>query len=196
MLGWTVRGPVWRFGAEIVNYARGFCVLGKAPGGRDAGPSIASGIAIGWNYQPKDGSRYIGTRPSKASIRGICRRTSEQPDYKIWLAGAEEVVGRLNRMVPGWANTDRPGRQGCGQARDRAASTPSKSGPSPAPSGGAARPTRWTPGCWPPLAADVEGLRPTQARSEGSATLGLAVHRLNTRRFGASNTDAAIGGQC
>ena len=36
------------------------------------------GYRIGWNYRPTDGSRYIGTRPSKASVQSICRRISGQ----------------------------------------------------------------------------------------------------------------------
>ena len=32
------------------------------------------GYRIGWNYRPTDGSRYIGTRPSRASVQSICRR--------------------------------------------------------------------------------------------------------------------------
>ena len=48
--------------------------------------------------------RYIGTRPSKASVQGICHRISEQTACgRTWM-DAEEVVGRLNRMISGWAN--------------------------------------------------------------------------------------------
>ena len=62
------------------------------------------GCRIGWNYRPTDGRQYIGTRPSKASVQSIRRRISAQTDprYEGW--PAEEVVGRLNRMMSGWAN--------------------------------------------------------------------------------------------
>ena len=62
------------------------------------------GYRIGWNHRPTDGSRYIGTRPSKASVQGICRRISEQTARRYGYWSAEEVVARLNRMMSGWAN--------------------------------------------------------------------------------------------
>ena len=62
------------------------------------------GYHIGWNYRPTNGSRYIGTRPSKASVQSICHRISEQTDRRRGWLEAEEVAGRLNRMISGWAN--------------------------------------------------------------------------------------------
>ena len=130
ILGWKVLGHARRFGAEIVNYADDFCVLGKAPAAEMLAavnrlmerlklpvnarktrclrcpeePIEFLGYRIGWNYRPTDGSRYIGTRPSKASVQGICRRISEQTDRVYVGRSAEEVVERLNRMMSGWAN--------------------------------------------------------------------------------------------
>ncbi len=130
ILGWKALGHARRFGAEIVNYADDFCVLGKAPAAEMLAvvnrlmerlklpvnvrktrclrcpeePLEFLGYRIGWNYRPKDGSRYIGTRPSRASVQSICRRISEQTDYGYGWLEAEEVVGRLNRMMSGWAN--------------------------------------------------------------------------------------------
>ncbi len=130
ILGWKVLGYARRFGAEIVNYADDFCVLGKAR----AAEMLAAvhrlmerlklpvnaektrclrcpeesfeflGYRIGWNYRPKGRGRYIGTRPSKASVQSICRRISERTDRSLGWLGADEVVGRLNRMISGWAN--------------------------------------------------------------------------------------------
>ena len=62
------------------------------------------GYRIGWSYRPKGGGRYIGTRPSKASVQSICHRISEHTDCRRGRLEAEEVVGRLNRMISGWAN--------------------------------------------------------------------------------------------
>ena len=130
ILGWKVLGYARRFGAEIVNYADDFCVLGKASAvemltvvnwlmGKLKLPVNAQktrclrcpeepleflGYRIGWNYRPTDGSRYIGTRPSRASVQSICRRISEQTARRYQGWRAEEVVGRLNRMMSGWAN--------------------------------------------------------------------------------------------
>ena len=130
ILGWKVLGYARRFGAEVVNYADDFCVLGKATAAemleavnrlmaRLKLPVNAQktrclrcpeesleflGYRIGWNYRPTDGGRYIGTRPSKASVQSICHRISEQTDHRHGWLDAEEVVGRLNRMMSGWAN--------------------------------------------------------------------------------------------
>ena len=130
ILGWKQLGYAQRFGAEIVNYADDFCVLGKAPAEemrvvvywlmerlklpvnarktrclRCPEESLEFlGYRIGWNYRPTDGSRYIGTRPSKASVQSICRRISEQTGRRYGYWSAEEVVERLNRILSGWAN--------------------------------------------------------------------------------------------
>ena len=130
ILGWKQLGHARRFGAEIVNYADDFCVLGKAPAaemlvavnrlmGRLKLPVNARktrclrcpeepleflGYRIGWNYRPTSGSRYIGTRPNRASVQSICRRISEQTGRRYENRSAEKVVARLNRMLSGWAN--------------------------------------------------------------------------------------------
>ena len=130
ILGWKVLGYARRFGAEIVNYADDFCVLGKARAAEMLAavnrlmerlklpinaektrclrcpeePLEFLGYRIGWNYRPTDGSRYIGTRPSKASVQSICRRISEQTVCRRGRLEAEKVVGHLNRMMRGWAN--------------------------------------------------------------------------------------------
>ena len=136
ILGWKALGYARRFGAEIVNYADDFCVLGKAPAAEMLAvvnrlmarlklPVNAQktrclrcpeesleflGYRIGWNYRPTDGSRYVGTRPTKASVQSICRRISEQTDRRYVGRSAEGVVGRLNRMMSGWANYFTPGQ--------------------------------------------------------------------------------------
>ena len=130
ILGWKTLGHARRFRAEIVNYADDFCVLGKAPAAEMLAavnrlmerlklpvnarktrclrcpeePLEFLGYRIGWNHRPRDGSRYIGTRPSKASVRSICRGISEQTGRRYLGRSEEEVVGRLNRMMSGWAN--------------------------------------------------------------------------------------------
>ena len=111
-------------------FADDFCVLGKAPAAEMLAAVIRLmeglklpinaektrcfrcpeesleflGYRIVWNYRPGSESRYVGTRPSGSSVQSICRRISEQTDRSLGWLEAEEVVGRLNRMISGWAN--------------------------------------------------------------------------------------------
>ncbi len=130
ILGWKLKGYAQRFGAEIVNYADDFCVFGKAPAAemlatvkRIMGvlklpvnarktrclrcpeePFEFLGYRIGWNWRRTNGSRYVGNRPSKASVQDICHRISEKTDRKsVWM-DTEAKVAELNRMISGWAN--------------------------------------------------------------------------------------------
>ena len=130
ILGWKLLGYARQFGAEIVCYADDFCVLGcastaemllvitrlmdrlKLPINAQKTRCLRCpeeafeflGYRIGWNYRPKTGTRYIGTRPSKGSVQSICRRISEQTDSRFGLMDAEEMVRRLNWILSGWAN--------------------------------------------------------------------------------------------
>lgn len=130
ILGWKLLGYARQFGAEIVCYADDFCVLGRTSAttmlqvitrlmNRLKLPINAQktrclrcpeepfeflGYRIGWNYRPKTGTRYIGTRPSQGSVQSICRRISEQTDIRFGTMDAEEMVRRLNWIISGWAN--------------------------------------------------------------------------------------------
>ena len=130
ILGWKVRGHARRFRAEIVNYADDFCVLGKAPAAEMLSevhrimevlklpvnarktrclrcpeePFEFLGYRIGWNYRRTNGSRYVGTRPSKANVQDICHRISEATDKKTGWMDVKGKVGELNRIISGWAN--------------------------------------------------------------------------------------------
>ena len=130
ILGWKVLGYARRFKAHIVNYADDFVVLGQVPSAtmRAAVESLMKrlkltvnaektrccrmpeepieflGYRIGRNYRRDTGRAYIGTRPSQASVRSICRRISELTTKQHGLLEPEVVVGRLNRLITGWAN--------------------------------------------------------------------------------------------
>ena len=123
-------GYARRFDAEIVNYADDFCVVGRARAEEMLAavnrlmeklklpinarktrclrcpeePFEFLGYRIGWNHRPKGRGRYIGTRPSKTSVQSICHRISERTNRSLGWLEAEEMVGRLNRMISGWAN--------------------------------------------------------------------------------------------
>jgi len=130
ILGWKVLGYARRFEAEIVNYADDFAVLGRAPAAemlaavealmkrlklpmnaektrccRVPGESMTFlGYRIGRNYRPGTGAAYIGTRPSRESVRSICRRVSELTPRRDVRLPPRVVVDRLNRLLTGWAH--------------------------------------------------------------------------------------------
>ena len=130
ILGWKALGFARRFRSEIVNYADDFCVLGKAPAAEMlaavrqimGGLKLAVnddktrclrcpeealeflGYRIGRNYRPQGKGAYIGTRPSKASVKSICRKISAQTAAKYGLMAPEIMVRRLNWMLSGWTN--------------------------------------------------------------------------------------------
>ena len=130
ILGWKGLGYARRFKAEIVNYADDFVVLGQAPAAimRTAVEDLVKrlklalnaektrevrvpeepleflGYRIGRNYRRDTGRAYIGTRPSPASVQSLCRRVSALTERRYGLLEPERVVGRLNRLLNGWAN--------------------------------------------------------------------------------------------
>ncbi len=136
ILGWKRLGYARRFGAEIVCYADDFCVLGKAPAADmltavtrlmdtlklkvnphktrclrcPEEPMAFLGYRFGWNYRRNGGSAYIGNRPSRASVQGICRKISERTKRRDVLKDPEVVVETLNRMMSGWAQYFRLGQ--------------------------------------------------------------------------------------
>ena len=125
--GWKTRGDARRFRAEIVNYADDLRVLGKAPAAemrlaveqRMSGLKLPInerktrglrcpeeafeflGYRIGRNYRRTGKGSYIGTRPSKASVQGLCRKISEQTHPRDGLKDPDWMVERLNRRLSG-----------------------------------------------------------------------------------------------
>ena len=62
------------------------------------------GYTFGRCYSHKTGRAYLGTRPSRKSIKRLIGKIREQTDRKTCLLDAGEMVDRLNRMLGGWAN--------------------------------------------------------------------------------------------
>ena len=130
LLGWKKLGYARRHGAEVVNYADDFVVCGKAPAEAMRAdvewmmeklrlpvnatktrclrspeePLEFLGYRIGRNYSRNGGRAYIGTRPSTASVRSICRKISELTEARTGPLEPAVVVARLNRAMLGWAN--------------------------------------------------------------------------------------------
>ena len=130
LLGWKGLGYARRFKAGVVNYADDIVILGKESAAtmREAVEDVMKrlklplnaektrcvrvpeesfdflGYRVGRNYRRDTGRACIGTRPTPASVQSLCRRVSELTARRYGLLDPEVVVGRLNRLMTGWAN--------------------------------------------------------------------------------------------
>jgi group II intron reverse transcriptase/maturase len=62
------------------------------------------GYTFGRCYSPQTGRAYLGTVPSKKRVIRICEAISSETGRNKTLLDQETVVGKLNRMMTGWAN--------------------------------------------------------------------------------------------
>jgi group II intron reverse transcriptase/maturase len=135
VLGWKQGGWARRYGAHIVNYADDMviCCKGRA---EEAMVSMRRmmerlkltvneekthickvpeqyfdflGYTFGRCYSTKTGKAYIGTRPSKKSVKRMIESISEDTDRRLGWKDADAVVKQLNRKLVGWANYFRLG---------------------------------------------------------------------------------------
>lgn len=130
ILGWKQWGCERRWSAHIVNYADDLviCCKCRADEAMNSMRSIMEklrltvnddkthlcqipqerfdflGYTFGRCYSRVTGRAYIGTRPSKKSIKRIVNSITEETDRRRTLLDAEYVVGQLNRKLTGWAN--------------------------------------------------------------------------------------------
>ncbi len=130
VLGWKQLGHAGRLDARIVNYADDFviCCRGTAREARQAMEGMMNrlkltineakthvckvpdesfdflGYTIGRCWSAKTGRGYIGTRPSQKRIARICQAIREETRRRWLPTDVEERVGKLNRMMVGWAN--------------------------------------------------------------------------------------------
>ena len=130
VLGWKTLGHERQLQARIVNYADDFviCCRGTA---EQAGAAMRDmmrrlkltvnekktktccvpdetfdflGYTFGRCYSTRTGRPYLGTRPAAKKIRKLCESISEQTRRRYTPLDPEEMVGRLNRQLRGWAN--------------------------------------------------------------------------------------------
>lgn len=130
ILGWRQKGYDRRWSAHIINYADDYviCCKGHADEVMNAMREMMGklkltvnedkthlcrlpqeqfdflGYTFGRCYSPQTGRAYIGTRPSRKSIKRMVDSLSEETDRRRVVLDAEYVVKRLNRKLTGWAN--------------------------------------------------------------------------------------------
>jgi RNA-directed DNA polymerase len=130
VLAWKVLGHEQRLQAKIVNYADDFviCCRRNAAQAMEAMRSIMHrlkltvneekthicrlpeesfdflGYTFGRCYSVKTGFRFIGQRPSKQKVVGICRAISEMTGRRWTLKSPEDRVEQINRKLVGWSN--------------------------------------------------------------------------------------------
>jgi group II intron reverse transcriptase/maturase len=130
VLGWKTLGHQQQLDAHIVNYADDFVICCRRTGPQadavmrnmmqklkltvnekktklcqvPAETFDFLGYTFGRCYSPRTGRSYLGTTPSRKKIRTLCGSISEQTRRCYTFLGVEEIVGRLNRQLRGWAN--------------------------------------------------------------------------------------------
>ncbi len=62
------------------------------------------GYTFGRMYSPRTGLARLGYRPSKKSIRGVIEKIHVLTARKMTWQETTALVGKLNRMLRGWAN--------------------------------------------------------------------------------------------
>ncbi len=130
VLGWKKLGHEKRYGACIVNYADDLVICCRH-GAEDALGAMQEimqrlkltvnetktrvcslpeekfdfvGYTFGRCYSPQTGRAYLGTLPSKKRVSRICEAISSETGRDKTLLDQATVVGKLNRMMVGWAN--------------------------------------------------------------------------------------------
>jgi len=130
VLGWKTLGHEKRFQARIVNYADDFVILCRRRA-EDAMTVMRDmmqrlkltvnetkthvcrlpaesfdflGYTFGRMYSPRTGGAYIGARPSRKKVLGICRQLNERVSKVPKFIRPEALVYQVNQMLRGWAN--------------------------------------------------------------------------------------------
>jgi len=129
VLGWQRKGFDARLQARIVTYADDLviCCKGSAAQALEAMRSLLRqikltvneektrvcqlpgetfdflGYTFGRCYSPRTGRAYLGTHPSKKSIRRVVQRLHAETDQRTGRLDTAVIVQRLNRLLQGWA---------------------------------------------------------------------------------------------
>lgn len=131
VLGWKKLGLERRLGSRIVTYADDLVILCRKGKAEEAlarmreimgklkltvneektrickvpeGEFDFLGYTFGRLCSPKTGKARLGMRPSKKSIRRMVEKIHALTDRRMVWQETTEVVGKLNRVLRGWAN--------------------------------------------------------------------------------------------
>jgi RNA-directed DNA polymerase len=131
VLGWKKLGLERSLGSRIVTYADDLVILCRKGKAEEAlarmreimgklkltvneektrickvpeGEFDFLGYTFGRLYSPKTGKARLGMRPSKKSIRRMVETIHALTDRRMVWQETTEVVGKLNRVLRGWAN--------------------------------------------------------------------------------------------
>lgn len=136
VVGWSQLGHAKRLDARIVNYADDFVICCK-PGVADKAMAVMRtmmgklkltvnekktrlcrlpeetftflGFTFGRRYSAKTGRAYVAAVPSKKKVQSVCDKIGEATSRSTLGRDEGEQVGRLNRILLGWANYFRLG---------------------------------------------------------------------------------------
>jgi group II intron reverse transcriptase/maturase len=130
VLGWKTLGHQERFAARIVNYADDFVILCR----RRADVALTTmrdmmrrlkltvneakthvcrlpaesfdflGYTFGRMHSPRTGGAYLGARPSRKKVRGVCREINQLVGKLPTFIRPESLIFQVNQVVRGWAN--------------------------------------------------------------------------------------------
>lgn len=130
LLGWKTLHYERKLKARIINYADDFVICCRGTGEQAHAvmrdmmsrlkltvnetktklcrvpdePFDFLGYTFGRCYSPRTGHAYIGTTPMRKKVRRLCDSLREETKRRKTLLDEEQVVGRLNRKLRGWAN--------------------------------------------------------------------------------------------
>jgi group II intron reverse transcriptase/maturase len=130
ILGWKVLGHEQRLRARIVSYADDFviCCRGSAAEALVVMQDMMQrlkltvnahktrlcrvpnesfdflGYTLGRCWSFHTGRAYIGARPSRTTVKRLCRTISEQTSRRWEQRRCSDMVSSLNRLLIGWAN--------------------------------------------------------------------------------------------
>ncbi len=130
VLGWKTLGHETRYQARIVNYADDFVILCRRRADDaleamremmrrlkltvnetkthvcrlPAGSFDFLGYTFGRMYSRRTGGAYIGARPARKKVLGVCRQLNELVGRLPPFIRPEALVYQVNQVLRGWAN--------------------------------------------------------------------------------------------